>query len=416
MDNSSLIESLLKAVTANPADVPLRCHLAALLIADARQMEAVPHAAAALQHEPDNDEARALMAQALSGMRPATGAPRTDDVEEPEKAPSANPGGFNWSLAEAQLDDVPAPMFVADDGTTQDGGESRFDVRSTGVTLADVGGMVDVKKRLNASFLAPLRNEALRAAYHKSLRGGLLLYGPPGCGKTFVARALAGELDIRFLAVSIADVLDMWVGNSEKNVHEIFEVARTNAPCVLFLDEVDAIGHKRSRLSSDAARGAVNQLLHEMDGINGANEGVYVLAATNAPWDVDPALRRPGRFDRTVLVTPPDLPAREHIWRRELSERPIEGINPGKLAKLTAGYSGADIAHLAETAAEHALMEAAETGTLRMIRQEDVEAAIAEVRPSVTPWFETARNVALFANEDGTYDELAAYLRKQKRL
>src|SRR5581483_4330228 len=112
-----------------------------------------------------------------------------------------------------------------------------------------VGGMHEVKARLEAAVLAPMRNPKLRAMYRKSLRGGLLLYGPPGCGKTFLARAVAGEMGARFIAVSIVDVLDMWIGRSERNLHEIFSAARRNAPCVLFLDEIDALGHKRSQLN-----------------------------------------------------------------------------------------------------------------------------------------------------------------------
>jgi SpoVK/Ycf46/Vps4 family AAA+-type ATPase len=183
---------------------------------------------------------------------------------------------------------------------------------------------------------------------------------------------------------------------------------------VLFLDEVDAIGQKRSQMRNSAARGAVNQLLSEMDGVANNNEGVFVLAATNHPWDVDVALRRPGRFDRTVLVLPPDAPAREAILRYYLRDRPIANIDTRKLTELTEGYSGADLAHLCDTAAEKALLDSASSGTVRMIEMRDAEAALAEVRPSIGPWLETARNVAQYANQDGTYDELLAYLRKRK--
>ncbi len=402
-EGGDLIASLARAVAASPDDVTLRLHLARLLVEAGRGAEAVEHAAAVLQHDPASAQARSLMASALAP--PAEPGPPA----EPTTAP---PAGFDWSRAEDDLGEVAPPMFV-------DGGEqptvSAYDVEESTLTLADVGGMVEVKKRLEAAFLAPMRNERLRSLYGKSLRGGLLLYGPPGCGKTYIARALAGELGVRFIAVSIADVLDMYVGSSERNVHEIFETARASTPCVLFLDEVDAIGHKRSRLSSDAMRSAVNQLLTELDGVRGDNEGVFVLAATNAPWDLDPALRRPGRFDRTLLVLPPDAEARDAIWRAELASRPVAGIDVARLVRLSDGYTGADIAHACVSAAEIALMDAAATGEVRMIGQDDVEHALRDVRPSIAPWFETARNVALFANEDGTYDELAAFLRKKRK-
>lgn len=289
-----------------------------------------------------------------------------------------------------------------------------WDVQRSHVRLEHVGGMVEVKQRLEAAFLTPMRNPELRRAFGKNLRGGLLLYGPPGCGKTFIAKAVAGELGARFIAVTIADVLDMYIGNSERNLADLFALARRSAPCVLFLDEIDALGIKRSRTHSSTMRQTVNQLLSELDGVTSVNEGVFVLAATNHPWDVDTALRRPGRLDRTLLVLPPDEPARAAILAYHLRDRPVEGIDLRRLAKATDGYSGADLAHLVESAAENVMMEAARTGVVRVIRHADVEAASRDVRPSVAPWFETARNVAMFANENGTYDDLLRYLRKRR--
>ena len=274
--------------------------------------------------------------------------------------------------------------------------------------------MTEVKKRLEAAFLAPMRNPELRKLYGKSLRGGLLLYGPPGCGKTFIARAVAGELGARFITVSFADLIDMFVGRSERNIHELFEVARRNSPCVVFLDEVDAIGQKRSQLRNTPMRSAVNQLLLELDDVASDNTGIFLLAATNHPWDVDSALRRPGRVDRTLLVLPPDGQAREEVFRFHLRDRPVAGIDLARLSRLTDGYSGADIAHICETAAERALLDSVSRGEPRLIGQADLEASVSEVRPSLGTWFDTARNVALFANEGGAYDDLVAYLRKRR--
>jgi SpoVK/Ycf46/Vps4 family AAA+-type ATPase len=223
-------------------------------------------------------------------------------------------------------------------------------------------------------------------------------------------------LGARFVSVGLADVLDMYIGNSEKNIAELFGLVRREAPCVLFLDELDALGQKRSGTRNATMRGAVNQLLTELDGVGDKNEGVFVLAATNQPWDVDPALRRPGRLDRTLLVLPPDAEAREAVFRYHLQHRPVEGIDLRRLAKATDGYSGADIAHVCETASEKALIESARTGQVRMIGMPDLEAALREVRPSIGGWLETARNVVLFADEDGTYADLRSYLKKAKRL
>jgi SpoVK/Ycf46/Vps4 family AAA+-type ATPase len=289
-----------------------------------------------------------------------------------------------------------------------------FDVETSSVRLDDVGGMHDVKRRLELAFLGPLRNPRLRTLFGKSLRGGLLLYGPPGCGKTFLARAVAGEMGARFISLSVVDVLDMWMGSSERNLHNVFETARRSAPCVLFLDELDALGHRRSQLNSSAMRTLGNQLLAELDGVDAGNEGVFVLAATNAPWDVDAALRRPGRLDRMVLVLPPDAAARAAILTYHLRDRPVAGVDLDRLAAATDDFSGADLAHLCESTAELAIEDAVITGEARMIEHRDFDAALRDIRPSTGDWFAAARNVAQFANEGGVYDDLVAYLKKHR--
>lgn len=399
MSDGALFDSLRAAVNAAPDDVRLRLHLAELLAERGHADEAIRELSEVLARDPASDDARALMTRLLS-TSPAEG----DEAAE----------GFAWDVAEADLGSALPPMFVG--GAPTEPALDSWDIERADITLDDVGGMQDVKERLQASFIAPLRNEELRKLYRKNLQGGLLLYGPPGCGKTFIARALAGELDAAFISVSIHDVLDMWIGRSERNLHDIFTLARRHSPCVVFIDEIDALGRRRSQISSDGMRTTVNQLLSELDGVDNQNENVYVLAATNHPWDVDVALRRPGRFDRMVLVLPPDVGAREAILRTHLKDRPIAGIDPAKLAQLTEGYSGADLAHVCETAGEKAMMDAVRTGNVRMIEMRDLEAAVREVKPSTGPWFEAARNVVTFANSDGTYDELLEYMKRRKLL
>ena len=403
MSSDRLLASLRNAVAAAPDDVALRMHLAQMLEAAGEHDEAVREAAAVLQREPQNVSALQLITSAAT-QTPGKG--ETPGAPSPERSAQEE----TFRRLEEEFADIVPPSFVDSEGAD----EPAYDVEGAGVTLADVGGMEEVKARLEASVLAPMRNPELVRLYGKSLRGGLLLYGPPGCGKTFIARALAGEIGAQFLAVSIADVLDMYIGQSERNVRGLFETARRNAPCVVFLDEVDALGQKRSMLRNSAARGTVNQLLSEMDGLADSNDGVFVLGATNHPWDVDVALRRPGRFDRMLLVLPPDAPAREAILRYHLRDRPVARIDARKLASKTDGYSGADLAYVCEIAAEQALIDSARSGSPRMIEMRDLERALGEVKPSIQPWLETARNVAQFANEGGTYDELQAYLRKRR--
>ncbi|MFF4393847.1 MULTISPECIES: ATP-binding protein [unclassified Streptomyces] len=453
---SPLIQSLRTAVAAAPGDVTLRLHLAELLLSEGLHDSAVTEVAAALQHAPGDKAAREFMVRAmgvptapaptpaarntstaadpaspsvepaasLDPAAPAESAALAEPAEPANAAPeeSSRPAGFDWRAAEQEVDGIVEPRFVEPPlsacGSGDPGNADAWEVAAPDtVRLADVGGMQEVKDRLEAAFLAPMRNPELRKLYGKSLRGGLLLYGPPGCGKTFIARAVAGELGANFLSVSVSDVLDMWMGNSERNMHEVFETARRQAPCVVFLDELDALGAKRSRMQHSGMRNTVNQLLTELDGIDSAaNEGVFVLAATNVPWDVDIALRRPGRLDRTLLVLPPDATAREAILHYHLRERPIEAVDLGRLVKATDGLSGADLAHVCESAAESALLDSVRTGQIRMIGTKDLLDAAKSVVPSTEPWFAAARNVAMFANEGGMYDDLVTYMKKRRKL
>ncbi len=280
--------------------------------------------------------------------------------------------------------------------------------------MADVGGLENVKQRLEMSFFGPLRNPELRRMYGKSLRGGLLLYGPPGCGKTFLARAIAGELGVRFFSVSLSDVLNKWFGESEQRLHSIFNAARRQAPCVLFLDEVDALGLRRSNLNYSTARSIVVQLLTEMDSTTSDNKGLFLLGATNQPWDLDPALRRPGRFDRMMLVVPPDAPARRAILTYHLRDRPLGDVDLDQLVARSDGFSGADLRLLCESAAEAALEDSMNSGVARPIQQTDLLNGVTEIRPSTRSWFEAAERSVIAANENTTYDELLSYVRTNK--
>jgi SpoVK/Ycf46/Vps4 family AAA+-type ATPase len=274
-----------------------------------------------------------------------------------------------------------------------------------------VGGMEPVKKDIRLKIILPLQQPDLYKAYGKTAGGGILMYGPPGCGKTLLARATAGQVNARFIAVGIHEVLDMWIGQSERNLHELFEQARSNRPCVLFFDEVDALAASRSDMKQNAGRQLINQFLDELDGVRHSNEGVLILAATNAPWHLDPAFRRPGRFDRILFVPPPDEPARAAILEILLKGKPVAEVDCGALAAKTQDFSGADLKALVDRAVDLHLEAAAETGEVRPLRQKDLLQAAKAVKPSTKEWFTTAKNYALYSNQGGHYDDILDYLK-----
>ncbi|HVX83213.1 MAG TPA: AAA family ATPase [Phycisphaerae bacterium] len=279
------------------------------------------------------------------------------------------------------------------------------------IAFKDVGGMEDLKQQIRMKIIHPLQHPELYKAYGKAAGGGILMYGPPGCGKTHLARATAGEVKAGFLSVGINDVLNMWLGNSEKNLHEVFAQARRNRPCVLFFDEVDALAASRVDMRTSAGRHLINQFLSELDGVSADNTGVLILAATNAPWHVDPAFRRPGRFDRILFVPPPDAEARASVLRIMLTGKPVEEIDFAYVAKKTDGFSGADLKGVVDVAIERKLEQAMKEGIPKPISQKDLVAAAGELRPSTREWFATARNYALYSNQGGAYDDVLKYLK-----
>jgi transitional endoplasmic reticulum ATPase len=278
-------------------------------------------------------------------------------------------------------------------------------------TFADVGGMEAVKEEIRLKIIYPLTHPEMYRAYGKATGGGILMYGPPGCGKTYLARATAGEIKAGFISVGINDVLDMWIGNSERNLHELFEQGRRNKPCVLFFDEADALGASRSDMRQHAGRQLINQFLSELDGVETSNEGILILAATNAPWHLDSAFRRPGRFDRILFVPPPDAEAREEILRLLCREKPVGDIDYQHLAKKTEGFSGADLRATVDVAVEKKLRDAMKEGTPKPLTTKDLANAAGTIKPSTKEWFSAARNYALYANQGGIYDDILAYLK-----
>jgi SpoVK/Ycf46/Vps4 family AAA+-type ATPase len=329
------------------------------------------------------------------GTTPVARDPAADRVRQPASA--------DWDPDAFDPDD-----FEADEVSFADPAGIRPERPK--VTFQDVGGMEGVKDEIRLKIIHPMQHAELYRAYGKTAGGGILMYGPPGCGKTFVARATAGEIGASFLSVGIHDVLDMWLGESERQLHELFEKARSTAPSVLFFDEVDAIAASRADLRTSAGRQVVNQFLAELDGLTGANEGVLVLAATNAPWHLDPAFRRPGRFDRIIFVPPPDAGARAAILELLLRGKPTRDVDVEALAQRTDGLSGADLKDVVDRAVDGKLRGAIRSGIPEPLSTRDLVAAARQVRPSSREWFDTARNYILYADKSGLYDPVRAYL------
>src|ERR1700751_1888985 len=278
------------------------------------------------------------------------------------------------------------------------------------ISFADVGGMEEVKEEIRMKIIYPLQNRDLFRAYGKKIGGGVLLYGPPGCGKTLISQATAGEIRSNFISVALHQILDLYIGNSEKNLHQLFQSARDNAPAVLFFDEVDALAADRKDFRESAMRTVINQFLAEMDGNVRGNEGILILGATNAPWHLDPAFRRPGRFDRIIFVPPPDESARKSIVDILGRDKPIKNLDAFALAMQTREYSGADLKSMFDIATERALSGAMKEGRVVPITTEDLFQACKGTNPSTRVWFESAKNYALYANQGGFYDDVLSFL------
>ena len=296
---------------------------------------------------------------------------------------------------------------------SNEGGDEKVEphIERPKISFADVGGMTKVKEDIRVKIIYPITHAEMYAAYGQKAGGGILMYGPPGCGKTHLARATAGEVHAKFMSIGINDVLDMWMGNSERNLHSMFDQARRLKPCILFFDEVDALGASRSDMRQSAGRHLVNQFLSELDGADSNNEGVLILGATNAPWHVDAAFRRPGRFDQVLFVPPPDTQAREEIIKLLLVGKPMDDVNFKQIADKTADFSGADLKAVIDRAIEAKLHEAIRSGRPSPLTTKDLVVSARQVKPTTREWFATAKNHALYANQGGTYDDILTYLK-----
>jgi len=283
------------------------------------------------------------------------------------------------------------------------------------LTFKEIGGLIELKKQANMKIIQPFKNPELFKKFKKSAGGGILLYGAPGCGKSYFARAIAGECGAVFYNISIDDILDMYVGESEKNISAMFETARKSRPAVIFIDEIDALGRKRELLKHSSLTNTINTFLAQMDGVESDNENILVIGATNAPWDVDSAFKRTGRFDRVFFIPPPDEEARVEIFELYLKDLPIKNLNYKELSLISDKFSGADIKGIVDKVAEETIEKILETGDDVKITQNSLLNMIENTKPTTLEWLNMAKNVVEYANDSGTYDELEAYMKLSKK-
>lgn len=313
--------------------------------------------------------AEKLVNAAESDQEPAR--PRDSD---PNGAPSAGRGGSGGGNS--------AGPDSTDENETVDAGAYLSEVPKT--DFGDVGGMSDLKQTLRDKVIDPLERSELYEKYNVSVVNGILLYGPPGTGKTYITEALTGELEYNFINITPDDITSSLVGEASKNVAELFEVARANQPCMVFIDEIDALAGKRSggAQKTQSERQMVNQFLQELTDIQG--EDVIVVAATNLLEEVDDAIRRSGRFDERIEVPPPDKTARKAILRVHLREKPVltEAIDWNEVAEKTEGFVASDMELLATEAAYEAIDEVDSVNDIQPIAQGHIDSAIDEIEPS----------------------------------
>jgi len=288
---------------------------------------------------------------------------------------------------------------------TADGQIKKVKWFSSNMTFKDVAGMEKAKEMIHDNIILALTKPELLRAYGKKLGLGAIFYGPPGCGKTYLVRAIAGETGSKFIIANINEIVDMYAGNTEKNMHAIFQQARDNAPCIIFFDEVDALGTKREGEQQSNMRMAVNQFLQELDGIEKNPEGLFVIGATNQPWDMDPALKRPGRFGEAIYLPAPNYKERKAALKYNTNKMPLDRfVSFGRLARASMGFSQADIADICDKAALKVAVEAEKTGKNRKINMNDFIAIIKKKGCSLDEWYAMVKKEVISKTETEVVD------------
>lgn len=405
-------------VATDPEDVGTRLKLIEQLANAGRTVEALVHAQTIISARPDDPHgyrAAARCCGALRDARERAFARVADALEQYHEEAHADvwrdfvPPGSAEAAAEqrdaaaattpadapdgvddrAADDDAPAPFAITAD-----------DFEHPQLTFKNVIGVELLKRRIEHVVLGPIRTAPARQI------GGYLMFGPPGCGKGFFARAIAGELGAAFLPVEMANTLS-WRGDLRDNIHRVFNAARDAAPCVLFLNDLELAGRDPEVPTAPPDRRVLTRIAAELAN-TAANARITILGGTTAPWDVDVALRTAGALDHALLVPPPDARAREAILRHQFQTIPLAGLDVAWIVDRTQHFSGNDLLALC-TRAHHLAVNDASIGT-PTVGPGHMTRALREVRPTAPTWFSVALEHAINANHGGMYDAAVAYV------
>jgi transitional endoplasmic reticulum ATPase len=252
--------------------------------------------------------------------------------------------------------------------------------------FSDVAGLDDVKEDIRLKMIYPFEHPELAEKFGIRGGGGVLLYGPPGTGKTLLAKATAGEIDATFFRISPADVLSKWVGEAEQNIKKLFDAAAAEPRSIIFIDEIEALVPARRDEGSSVMQRVVPQILQGVEGFDKkADHPVLLMGATNVPWQLDPAILRPGRFDEKVYIPLPDLPARRKMLEMYLSHRPLDAsVNLEELSHRLEGFSGADIKYICDRAATVPFLQSVASGQEGQITDQILSDVVKDATRSVS--------------------------------
>lgn len=293
------------------------------------------------------------------------------------------------------------------------------------VKWEDIGGLEDTKRELQEMVRYPIEHRGLFEKFGMQASRGVLFYGPPGCGKTLMAKAIANECGANFISVKGPELLNMWFGGSEQNVRDLFDKARAASPCILFFDEMDSIARARGSGGggSETSDRVINQILSEIDGM-GTGKTLFIIGATNRPDILDPGIMRPGRLDQLIYIPLPDKPSRVSIFKANLRKSPIDkDITLEQLAEVTEGFSGADITEICQRAAKNAIRDSinAQLELNRRVEAGELTQEEADALPDPVPYITRAHFEASMSKARRSvspevvqqYDEFTAKIKQQ---